>query len=161
MCVALIDDLTADLEAARTAFLAALDGVTQEQFVRRPPGDVSEGEDRWPIRDVCWHLGQYDDFQRRVILAASEGRALPANEPPRRPAYLNTPDLLREWLAQSRRALVVLASRLDEDTLNREFEGAARRTMTARGILKWIAIHERSHIAQVETLSTLPPTEER
>jgi hypothetical protein len=161
MRVALIDDLTTDLEAARAAFLATLDGVTQEQFVRRPPGEVGEGEERWPIRDVCWHLGQYDDFQRRVILAASEGRPLPANEPTRRPAYLNTPDLLREWLAQSRRALVVLASRLDEPALNREFEGANARMLTARGILKWIAIHERSHITQVEALRALPPNQER
>ena len=161
MRVALIDDLTAELEAARTAFLAALDGVTQEQFVRRPPGEVGDGEERWPIRDVCWPLGQYDDLQRRMILAASEGRALPANDPTHRPAYLNTPDLLREWLAQSRRTLVVLASRLDEDTLNREFEGGAGRTMTARGILKWVAQHERNHIAQVETLRALPPAEER
>lgn len=161
MRVALIDDLVAELDSARTAFLAALDGVTREQFVRRPPGEVGEGEERWPIRDVCWHLGQYDDYQRRVILAASERRALPANEPTRRPAHLNTPDLLRKWLSQSRRALVVLVSRLDDDALNHEFEGAAGRTMTARGILKWVAQHERNHIAQVETLRALPPAEER
>ena len=161
MRVALTDDLLAELEAVRAAFLAALDGVTQEQFVRRPPGEVGEGEERWPVRDVCWHLGQYDDYQRRTILAASEGRPLPKNEPTRRPAYLNTPDLLREWLAQSRRTLVVMASRLDEETLNRDFEGPNGRTLTARGILKWIAIHERSHIAQVEALRALPPAEER
>ena len=161
MRVALIDDLIAELEAARAAFLAALDGVTQEQFVRRPPGDVGEGEERWPVRDVCWHLGQYDDYPRRTILAASEGRPLPKNEPTHRPAYLNTPDLLREWLAQSRRTLVVMASRLDEEALNREFEGPNGRTLTARGILRWIAIHERSHIAQVEALRALPPAEER
>lgn len=161
MRVALIDDLLAELEATRAAFLSALDGVTQEQFVRRPPGDVGDGEERWPVRDVCWHLGQYDDYQRRTILAASEGRPLPADGAARRPAYLNTPDLLREWLAQSRRALAVLASRLDEDTLNREFEGANGRTITARGILRWIARHERSHIAQVEALRALPPAEDR
>ncbi len=161
MRVALIDDLLAELEAARTAFLAALDGITQEEFVRRPPGEIGEGEERWPVRDVCWHLGQYDDFQRRVILAASEGRAIPANEPTRRPAHLNTPELLREWLSQSRRALIVLASRLDEDALNREFSGTNGRTMTVRGILKWVAIHERSHISQVDALRALPPVEER
>ncbi len=157
MRMALIDDLTAELEAARAAFLAALDGVTQEEFERRPPGDVTEGEERWPILDVCWHLGQYDDYQRRTILAASEGRPLPKNEPTRRPEYLNTPDQQREWLAQSRRALVVMASRMDEATLNREFEGLNGRMLTARGILKWIAIHECSHITQVEALRALPP----
>lgn len=161
MRVALIDDLLAELEAVRAAFLAALEGVTQEQFERRPPGEVGEGEERWPIRDVCWHLGQYDDYQRRTVLAASEGRPLPKNEPTRRPEYLDTPDLLREWLTQSRRTLAVLASRLDEETLNREFEGVGGRTLTARGILRWIAIHERSHIAQVEALRALPPVEER
>lgn len=159
MRVALIDDLISGLEAVRADFLAALDGVTQEQFERRPPGEVAEGEERWPIRDVCWHLGQYDDYQRRTILAASEGRPLPKNEPTQRPAHLTTPDLLREWLAQSRRTLVVLASHLDEDTLNREFEGLNGRALTARGILKWVAIHERSHIAQVEALRALPAQE--
>lgn len=158
--MALIDDLLAGLEASRVEFLAALEGVTQEQFVRRPPGDAAEGEERWPLRDVCWHIGQYDDFQRRTILAASEGRPLPADEPARRPAYLNTPDLLREWLAQSRRALVVLVSKLDDDALNREFEGP-RRTLTARGILRWVATHERGHIEQVQALLALPPAEER
>jgi hypothetical protein len=161
MRVALIDDLVRELEAVRAEFLAALDGITQEQFVRRPPGEVGEGEERWPVRDVCWHLGQYDDFQRRVILAGSEGRAVPPNQPTRRPAHLNTPDLLREWLSQSRRALIVLASHLDEDALNREFEGSNGRALTARGILKWIAIHERSHIAQVVSLRAQPPAEER
>ena len=157
MRVALIDDLIAGLETVRAEFLVALDGVTQEEFERRPPGDVTEGEERWPIRDVCWHLGQYDDYQRRTILAASEGRPLPKNEPTQLPAYMTTPDLLREWLSQSRRALLVLASRLDEDTLNREFEGLNGRALSARGILKWVAIHERSHIAQVEALRALPP----
>jgi len=156
MRVALIDGLLAELDDVRAAFLAALEGVTQEQFVRRPPGEAAEGEERWPVRDVCWHLGQYDDYQRRVILAATGGRPLPENAPTKRPDYLDTPDLLREWLAQSRRALVVLVTQMDEAALNREFEGP-RRTLTARGILKWIAIHERSHIAQVEALRALPP----
>lgn len=155
--MALIDDLTSNLEGVRAEFLAALEGVTQEQFERRPPGDITEGEERWPIRDVCWHLGQYDDYQRRVILAATEGRPLPRNEPTNRPGYLTTPDLLREWLGQSRRALVVLASHLDDAALNREFEGAGGRLLTARGILKWIAIHERSHIEQVNGLRALRP----
>ena len=157
--MALIDDLTGELEASRAAFLAALEGVTQEQFLRRPPGEVGEGEERWPIRDVCWHLGQYDDYQRRTLLAASKGRPLPRNEPTRLPDYLSTPDLLREWLSQSRRTLVVMASRLDEATLNHEFEGLNGRTTTARGILKWVATHERNHIAQVEALRALPPGE--
>lgn len=157
MRMALIDDLTAELETARAAFLAALDGVTQEEFVRRPPGAIAEGEERWPILEVCWHLGQYDDYQRRTILAASEGRPLPANEPTKRPEYLNTPDQQREWLSQSRRALLVMASRLDEETLNREFEGLNGRTVTARGLLRWVARHEQAHIAQVEALRALPP----
>ena len=35
MRVALIDDLTAGLETVRAEFLAALEGVTQEEFERR------------------------------------------------------------------------------------------------------------------------------
>lgn len=161
MRMALIDDLIAELDSARAAFLASLEGVTQEEFERRPPGDITEGEERWPILDVCWHLGQYDDYQRRTILAAAEGRPLPKNEPTRRPEYLNTPDQQREWLAQSRRALVVMASRLDDETLNREFEGLNGRTVTARGLLRWVARHEQAHIAQVEALRALPPAADR
>ncbi|RJQ09671.1 MAG: DinB family protein [Dehalococcoidia bacterium] len=159
MRMTLIDELIAELDSAHAAFLAALDGVTQEEFERRPPGEVTEGEERWPILEVCWHLGQYDDYQRRTILAATEGRPLPKNEPTKRPEYLNTPDQQREWLAQSRRALVVMASRLDEETLNREFEGLNGRTVTARGLLRWVARHEQAHITQVEALRSLPPEE--
>lgn len=154
-------DLQTELAAARAELLAALDGVTQEEFARRPPGPVTDDEARWPIREVLWHVGVYEDWTRRSIAQGLDGRPVAAYEARQRPAHLNTPALLLEWLEQSRRPTEVQLRRLDDADLDREFEVPGRGPRRPRAMLGGLARHDRGHAEQVRALRSLPPTEER
>ncbi len=113
-----LEALLEALSAARADLLAALDGITQEAFVARPPSDDLEA--RTNIRDLLWRVGAFDDWTRLVLDQALDGRPTAAWAPRLRPAYLNTPELLLAWLEQTRGALLARARRLDDTELNRE-----------------------------------------
>lgn len=154
-------DLQRELAAARAELLAALEGVTQEQFVRRPPGPVTDDEARWPLRDVLWHVGVYEDWVRRVIGQGLDGRPVVPFEARQRLAHLNTPPLLHEWLDQSRRPTEVLLQHLHDADLDREFEVPGRGPRRPRALLAGLARHDRNHAEQVRALRALPPPEAR
>jgi hypothetical protein len=156
-----IEALRVELEAARGELIEALEGIRQEEFVRRPPGEVIEGEERWPVRDVLWHVGYSDDWTRRAVDHGLRGEAAPPFEHRRRPAYLNTPELLREWLDQSRRPTLSLMRRMRDDDLEREVRLASGRSRRIGDLLREAAAHDREHAEQVRALRALPPPPER
>ena len=156
-----LDRLRAELDDARGELLRSIDGITQEQFVRRPPGEVTEADERWPVRDVLWHVGYSDDWTRRAIDHALRGEDAPRYEHRRRPAYLNTPELLREWLEQSRRPTLSLMRRMSDGDLEHEVRLADGRTRRVADLLRELAEHERTHAEQVRALRDLPPPPER
>ncbi|MPZ99658.1 MAG: hypothetical protein GEU80_10050 [Dehalococcoidia bacterium] len=150
------NELRDEMAAARAELLASLEGVTQEDFVRPPLGEVTEGEQRWPVRDVLWHVGLLDDWFRRMIDQARGGRAIDRFEARRCPAHLNTPELLREWLEQTRHPTLVLLEKLDAEALDRPFTLPAGERRTPRYLLGYLARHDREHAAQVRTLRAPP-----
>ncbi len=155
-----VASVLAMVEEARDEVLATLQGVTQAQFVRRPPGEVTPEDERWPIRDVLWHVGLVEDWYRRSIDAALGGRAVEPYEAIRRPARLNTLPLLIEWLDQTRRPLRSLLGRIGPADLDREVAWAGGRTRTPRAALGRLAEHDRVHVEQVRDLLALPPEPE-
>ncbi|MEX1021942.1 MAG: DinB family protein [Dehalococcoidia bacterium] len=160
-----IDDLRADLDAARADLLASFEGIAQDEFARRPPPEDGDGagdpEERWPVRDILWHAGLLEDWLRRVVDEGVSGRPISRYEARRRPAIANTPDYLREWLEQSRRPVLSLLGRLPADALDREFTLPEEEVRTARRLLAHIAQHDREHAEQVRALRALPAPEER
>lgn len=150
-----IQDIQRDLEAARADLLLSLEGVTQAEFERHPPGEITDDEQRWPIVEVLWHVGQVEDRFRRVIDQGLEGRPLVADPPRPRPAHLTTPALLLEWLAQSRRPTEALLRRMTDVNLDLEIPRADGSTRTPRRYLTIIANHDRDHAGQVRALREL------
>ena len=147
-----IDEIRRDLEAARADQIAAREGGTQAEFDRRPPGEVSDDEQRWPIVEVLWHIGQVEDRFRRAIDQGLDGRPVVADPTRPRPAHLTTLALLREWLDQSRRPTESLLRRMTDAALDVEITRADGSTRTPRRYLAIIANHDHEHAAQVRAL---------
>jgi uncharacterized damage-inducible protein DinB len=147
-----LDDLRADLVAARAELLATLDGLTPEEFTRAPAGEVTEDEARWPIRDVLWHVGLVEDWLRRVSGQGVEGRPIDGYNARSRPALAQDVAYLVEWLEQCRRPLLALLGRIPEDALDREFTLPEGEVRTARRLITHIARHDREHAVQIRAL---------
>lgn len=152
-----ISDIQHDLETARAVLLASLEGVTQEQFDRPPPGEVTDEERRWPIVEVLWHVGALEDRFRRAIDQAIGGRPILADPPRPRPAHLTTPAPLLEWIEQSRRPTEALLRRMTEADLDVEMKRPDGSIRTPRWYLRVIANHDRAHAEQVRDLRALEP----
>ena len=150
-----IDDIRSDLEGARADLLDALEGVTQEEFDRRPPGEITDDEQRWPIVQILWHVGQTDDRFRRIIEQGLEGRTSPPHPARPRPAHLTTPPLLLEWLEQSRRPTTALLRRLTDADLDFEMVRPDGTTRTPRRYLALLVNHDHEHATQARTLRAL------
>ena len=151
-----LDDIERDLTAARAALLASLEGVTLEEIARRPPGPVSDDEQRWPIVEVVWHVGLTEDRFRLTIDQVISGREVTPAAPRVRPAHMTTATLLHEWLMQTRQPTEALLRRMQPADLDREYvrpDGAKR---TPRQLLAIIVQHDRDHAEQVRTLRALP-----
>ena len=150
-----IQDIQHDLQAARAELLAALEGVTQAEFERHPPGEITDDEQRWPIVEVLWHVGLIEDRFRRIIDQGLDGRPAVADPPRPRPTHLATPALLHEWLDQSRRPTEALLRRMTDAQLDLEIPRADGSTRTPRRYLAIIANHDRDHAGQVRALREL------
>ena len=156
-----LDDLQHDLQAARTELLAALEGVTPAELERRPPGEITEDEQRWPIVEVLWHIGQVEDRFRRLIDQGLGGRPIVAEPTRPRPTHLTTPALLLEWLKQSRRPTEALLRRIADADLDIEIPRPDGSTRTPRRYLALLANHDRDHATQVRALRALASTPAR
>jgi hypothetical protein len=145
------------LGAARAALLAVLEGIDQETLVRRPPGEPSDEDERWPIRDVLWHVGEQEERWQRWARLALKGRNLESFARGRRPAAVNTLPALLTWLEQRRSSTHVLLEefgRLEERELTREREQPPgwRAPLSLEDMLGLLERHDRAHTKQVAEL---------
>ena len=147
------DELRHDLAAARDELLEALAGITQDELARPLLElDGAEGQCvpmRGALWDTLWGVGQLDDWTRRVIDQARGGRALDVYEARRRPVHMETPELLRQWLEQTRRATLVLLEKLSADDLERELTLPGGEVRTPRSLLAHLVNHDREQAALV------------
>lgn len=146
------DEPRHDLAAARDELLAALDGVTQDELARQPSTVDGTEAPRTPMRDLLWHVGQLDDWTRRVVDQARGGRPLDAYEARQRPVHMETPELLGQWLEQTRRATLVLLEKLSADELDRELTLRGGEVRTPRSLLAHLARHDRQQGALVRAM---------
>jgi DinB superfamily len=147
-----VDDARAELAAARDELLAAIDGITREELLRPPPGEPSPQDERWPIRDVLWHVGMWDDYVRRSIDATRRHVPPPPFENRIRPLQLETPEMLRAWIDQARHLTLVLLGKLSEAELAETRRGPNGRDSSFRSALAFLASHDRQHAQQVRAL---------
>ena len=151
-----IDDIQQELAAARAELLAALAGTTPEELDRRPAGEITDDEQRWPIVEVLWHVGVTEDRFRRTIDQALGGREITTDPPRTRPAHLTTLPLLLEWLDQSRRPTEALLRRMAPADLAIEIPRPDGSTRTPARFLAILTSHDRQHAQQVRDLRALP-----
>ena len=151
-----IDTLRADLEAARTDLLAAVEGMSAEAFVR-----ASDAGDPRSVRDVLWEAGQVEDWSRRTIDQAVGGRAVEAFVLHPRPERLVTPDYLLAWVDQTRRPLMSLLRRLGDADLDVEVRVPGAVPRTVRGLLGGLAADERERAERVRALRAFAEAEGR
>ena len=156
-----LDERLTRLAEAREALLDALGELDQAHFVRRPDDPAAEGDRRWSIREVLWHVADSDRCWRGWIEAALRGEAVTRFRGVRRPAHLNTLPQLIESLREQRTSTLAFLGGLD---------GAADLTTPhptpshARSILEvldHLTNHDRDHAEQIAALAALPPGEER
>ncbi|MDA0364398.1 MAG: DinB family protein [Chloroflexi bacterium] len=144
--------LIATLSAARDVLLAAIEGLTAEELLRAPPGPATDTDERWPIRDVLWHIGMYEDYLRRWVDGTRRGIAVEPYAARRRPMHMETPELLRAWLDQTRRPTIVLVGKLGAADLDAARADAAGHETTFALALGALAAHDRAHAEQVRAL---------
>ncbi|MYB43024.1 MAG: DinB family protein [Chloroflexi bacterium] len=158
---AALDERLTRLAEARAALLDALRGLDQARFVRRPPDPAAEGDRRWSIREVLWHVADSDRCWRGWIEGALRSEGVTRFHGVRRPAHLNTLPQLIESLEEQRAATLALLGGLDEDadlTTRRPTPSHDRSILEA---LDHLTNHDREHAEQIAALAALPPGEER
>ncbi len=156
-----LDERLTRLAAAREALLGALRDLDQPHFVRRPPDPAAEGDRRWSIREVLWHVADSDRCWRGWIEAALRGEAVTRFRGVRRPAHLNTLPQLTESLEEQRATTLALLGGLgaDPDVTTRHPTPSHARSILE--VLDHLANHDRDHAEQIAALAALPPGEER
>jgi hypothetical protein len=160
------DALLADLRASREGLLAAIAGVSEEQFKRRPPVEAVGSAGDWSIAETLAHLfaaeqragaqlearlgtsplGPLSVRRRggdRAVALSEEER----NEEARRGRGVPVPQIIHGLLAERRRLERVLAE-TDMRGARTELEGVVRRD---------VVDHEREHTAQIEAVKAALP----
>jgi uncharacterized damage-inducible protein DinB len=155
-------ELTSDLAAARARLLAAIAGVSEEQFKRRPPR--RDGEDPpWSIAEVLAHLlATSRIWAERVELALDrDGAPVTPTDPAAQAEQTRAgrtapvPQLIHGLLANERqfRRLIERAGR--ENGLDRAIEHPRHGRLSVAAMLRRYAIdHEVEHATQIEALRT-------
>lgn len=149
------------LAAARRALLAALDGIEQPQFVRRPDTPDDDHDARWSVREVLWHVADSERCWREWAEAALRGDAVTRFQGSRRPAELNRPPHLLEALEEQRASTLALLGSLGDEANLDAVHASPGREMSILDMLDHLTNHDRDHAAQVTVLRALPPREER
>ena len=149
------------LAAARRALLAALDGMEQAQFVRRPDTPDDDHDARWSDREVLWHVADSERCWREWAEAALQGAAITRFHGRRRPAELNRPPHLLTSLEEQRASTLALLGGLSEAPDLDAPHSSPGREMSILDMLEHLTSHDRDHAAQVTVLRALPPREER
>lgn len=148
-------DLWPRVLAQRTAYLQAIEGMTQEQAAWRPPS--GEGEAAWSALEVTQHMTQWT---RNVIdmveamAAGREGTKLPVGS---LDADLSQPMAdARRALARASMDLGALIARpgIDAD-LSGEVSHPLFGALNIRGWLLFQRVHDIDHVNQVEALKAM------
>lgn len=134
------------LASARAELFAALEGATQDDLRRTV---VTTGGAESTVLELLWLAGALDDWTRLAIDQGLGGRPVVPRAPRARPAYLETPDLLRAWLEQTRSALLARARWLDEDTLDAGITLPDAQRVSVRELLEHAAAADRLCTEQV------------
>ena len=158
---AALDERLARLAKARGALLDALEGLDQPHFVRRPPDPAAEGDRRWSVREVLWHVADSDRCWREWIEAALRGETMTRFRGVRRPAHLNTLPQLIESLEDQRAATLALLGGLDGDADLTTRHATPSHERSILEALDHLTNHDREHAEQIAALAALPPGEER
>ncbi len=152
------EDLRRALEEARGRLLAAISGVTEEQFKRRPPGET------WSIAEVLSHLLQTERLwcgRARLALerdsASIEPSAPEAHEEGARAGRsAPVPQLIHGLLATRRDAemLIDRAAGMTENGLHRSaWHPRLGQDLTVEWMIaEKLVAHEEEHAAQIEAL---------
>src|SRR5207253_5270270 len=64
-----LQDLLAKLDEERSAFLATIEGLSEEDALWRPPDDV-HGEEGWSAKEQLSHLAEMESSYRAWVLRA-------------------------------------------------------------------------------------------
>ncbi len=154
------EELTNMLAATRKRLLAAIEGVTEEQFHRRPEGDGAA--DAWSISEVLAHLLASERLRtERIALALAQNGAPITPSPPgaheanaRAGRRVPVPQIIHGLLAVRRELERTLTGTADlEASLGQAVIHPQRGRDTVRWMLNEKVIgHEAEHAAQIEAL---------
>ena len=158
---AALDERLTRFAEARAALLDALRDLDQARFVRRPEDLAAEGDRRWSIREVLWHVADSERCWREWIEAALRGEAVTRFRGVRRPAHLNLLPQLIGSLEEQRAATLAFLGGLGEgaDLTTRHPTPSQPRSILEA--LDHLTGHDREHAEQIAALAALPPQEER
>lgn len=154
------DELRRDLTAGREHLLAAIAGVSEEQFKRRPP--AAEGEPNWSIAEILSYL-LYSErlWATGIALAVTQNRvkiqagSLEAREEDaRRGRMAPVPQLVHGLLA-SRRQVELLLDQVE--ALEDGLEHYVLHPSDGRYTVEWmvrekVIAHEATYVARIEAL---------
>ncbi len=150
-----IQDLLHKMDEERTAFLAALDGMSEAAAEFRPP-DRTEGEEGWSVKEQLAHLAEmeatYRAWVQRAVVEANPDLA--SGTVPDRVSYrLEDAERvpLRDHRAELEEQRVRTLAVLDALTLA-EFDRTARSGFGELSVLQLLRSfyrHDRMHRAQV------------
>jgi uncharacterized damage-inducible protein DinB len=140
-----LEALLEELATARAALLTAAEGVTPDALLRPDGNGLS-------VREVLWRTGLLDDWYRLLIDQALGGRPLAPWKDAPRPHYIESLELLRAWLEQTRGALLARAHHLSPADLDTEFTLPEGEVRTPRQLLAHLVEQDLEHAAQVVAL---------
>ncbi len=158
---ATLDERLTRFAEAREALLDALRGLDQARFVRRPADPAAEGDRRWSIREVLWHVADSDRCWREWAEAALRGEAVTRFRGVRRPAHLNLLPQLIESLEEQRSATLAFLGGLGGEADLATQHPTPSQPRSVLEALDHLAGHDREHAEQIAELAALPPQEER
>ncbi len=131
-----MDALVARLGAGRAELHASLQGASMATLARP---FVTAGGEESTLRELLWLAGALDDWTRLALDQGLGGRAIATRAPRPRPSYLETPELLRAWLDQTRGALLSRVRRVDGGDLERPLSLRDGSVATPRALLEFVA----------------------
>ena len=156
-----VAEMRASLAEGRERLMRAIQGVSEEQFKRRPA--APEGEPpAWSVAEVLAHLLSQEPLRAERIAVAllQDGTRIRPSLPEvheqaaRAGRVAAVPQLIHGLLAARRQTEKLLgAIEADERGLDRAVVHPENGRQTVRWLLaEKIIAHEREHVAQIETL---------
>jgi hypothetical protein len=153
-----IADLRKDLAAGRERLLAAISGVSEEQFKRRPPATETDARP-WSIAEVLGHVLQEEVLRgERIARAlAASGSAVASRTPEEQALGAQSgrvapvPQLIHGLLASRRKIELLLDEAaslpdgLERYVVHPEFGHMTVASMLNEGVIA----HEAEHVAQI------------